>query len=322
MFGKLKSFFVVTLVMFISASAEAHHPSGGAGLGKMGPVRTISASTFERGKWALALQTEFIKLDDYSDGELITIAEGGNHVHSVESIFHTNLSMGYGITDDLTLSLKVPYVILNNIKEAHEEEPDDIHIRGDAKGIGDLTILSQYRFIKKYDIEMESSLIFGLKMPAGYTKAKDVNGERLETEFQPGSGSLNPLAGISVTKRFKKMSLDADILYTVATKGAQETDLGDLFNYDISLSYAVVSMPIVWDLILEANGEWKQKQKIEGVADDDSGGTVIFLSPGMRFSWGKTASVYLSAGFPITQDLNGNQNETSIRTLIGFSMGL
>jgi hypothetical protein len=319
---KIATTFVVSFILLTGVNAFAHHPTGGAGLGETGPVRTVSASTLQHDKWAMALQAEFIDFDAYSDSELKKIAQRGSDVHSVDSIFHTIFSMGYGITDDLTLSLKVPYVVLNNIREAHSEEPDEVHIHGDSKGIGDLTIFSQYRFLKMHDIKMESSIIVGLRIPAGRTGASDVDGARFETEFQPGSGSWNPIFGIAATKRFKQMSLDADVLYTIATKGSQETDLGDLFNYDVALSYRVVKRPVIWDLIIEANGEWKQKQKIDGVIDENSGESVIFLSPGIRFSWSKKWSAYLSAGFPIVQDLKGDQNRTSIRTIIGLSVGL
>jgi hypothetical protein len=268
------------------------------------------------------LQSELIDFDAFSDRELKEIAQGGSDVHSVDSVFHTIFSIGYGVTDDFTVSLKVPYVVLNNIREGHTDEPDEVHIHGDSKGIGDLTIFSQYRFLKINDMNVESSVIFGLKIPSGRTGARDKDGVRFETEFQPGSGSWNPIFGIAATKRLRQMSLDADLLYTIATEGAQKTDLGDMFNYDIALSYRVFKEPVVWDLIIEANGEWKQKQKIDGETDENSGETVIFLSPGMRFSWDKKWSVYLSAGFPVVQDLNGNQNDTDMRAVIGLSLGL
>jgi len=322
MLSKIVTTFIISFILLISTNTFAHHPSGGAGLGETGPVRTVSASTLQHNKWALALQSELIKLDAFSDSELKEMAQSGSDVHSVDSVFHTILGMGYGITDDFTLSLKIPYVVLNNIKESHEDEPDEVHIHGDSRGIGDLTIFSQYRFLKMYDIEMESSLILGLRIPTGRTKARDIDGERFETEFQPGSGSWNPIVGLAATKRFKQMSLDADVLYTIATEGAQNTDLGDLFNYDIAFSYRVFNEPVVWDFIIEANGEWKQKQQIDGETDENSGETVIFLSPGMRFSWGKKWSAYLSAGFPVVQDLNGDQNDTDMRAVIGISLGL
>ena len=319
-----KSYIAIVIfsIFLMNTDASAHHPTGGAGLGKTGPLRTISASPLQLGTWALALQTEFIDLDAYSDSELFDIAESGSDVHSVDSIHHTIFSMGYGLTGDLTVSLKIPYVVLNNIREAHSDEPDEIHVHGDSKGIGDLTVFGQYRFIKLNDLDVESSLVLGLRMPTGRTSARDVDDERFEAEFQPGSGAWDPMAGIAVTKRFKALSLDADALYTFSTEGAQETDLGDSFNYDLAVSYTALYKPVVLDLIIEANGEWKQKQEIDGDKDENSGGTVIYLSPGMRLSWSKNWSAYLSAGFPVAQDLNGDQNETDMRVLLGFSLGL
>ncbi len=131
-------------ILIMIKDASAHHPTGGGGLGKTGPVRTISASPLQRGAWALALQTEYIDLDAFSDSELIEFAESGSDVHSVDSIHHTIFSAGYGLTGDLTVSLKIPYVVLSNIREAHSEEPDEIHVHGDSKGIGDLTVYGQY----------------------------------------------------------------------------------------------------------------------------------------------------------------------------------
>ncbi len=310
------------LILFITSYASAHHPTGGAGLGKTGPLRTISASPLQPGTWALALQTEFIDLDAYTDDELMEIAESGSDVHSVDSIRHTIFSMGYGLTGDLTVSLKIPYVVLNNIRESHSDEPDEIHVHGDSEGIGDLTVFGQYRFIKLYGLDVESSLVLGLRMPTGRTSVGDIDGEPFEAEFQPGGGAWGPIAGLAVTKRFKALSLDADALYTFATKGTQKTDLGDLFNYDLAVSYTALYKPIILDLIIEANGEWKQKQEIDGEKDENSGGTVIFLSPGVRLSWSNNWTAYLSAGFPVVQDLNGDQNETDMRVLLGFSVGL
>jgi hypothetical protein len=53
-----------------------------------------------------------------------------------------------------------------------------------------------------------------------------------------------------------------------------------------------VSGSVSWDLILEANGEWKEKQEIRGDKDKNSGGNTIFISPGTRVIFGKRASAY------------------------------
>lgn len=310
----------VFLFLFIG-NAWAHHPIGAAGIGQAGPVKTISASTLPKGKLALELQAEFIDFDSFSDDELKKFAEAGEDVHSVDSVFHSVLGLGYGLTDDFTLSLRISYESLKGIRETHHEEPEDIHDRGDSKGIGDLAIMGQYRFLKRNEEAFESSLLFGIKVPTGKTTRNDKDGERLEAELQPGTGSWNPMLGIAATKRSGRLSIDANLLYTFMTKGAQNTELGDIFNYNASFSYRMFrDTQISWDLIVEANGEWKQKQKIAGVRDPNSGQHILFLSPGMRLIWNKRWSAYVSAGVPVMQDLNGIQNETNFRAMAGISL--
>ncbi|MBI5639893.1 MAG: transporter [Nitrospirae bacterium] len=308
------------LFVLISSRAMAHHPTGGAGTGQAGPVKTIPASPAGKGRLAIALQTEFINFDAFSDYELRGHAKKGNDVHSADSIFHSVLGISYGLTDDLTLSLQIPYAHLDNIREAHHDEPEEIHIHGDAKGLGDITLLGHYRFVSLKESNFESAVQFGIKMPSGTTSDKDIDGEQFETEFQPGTGSWNPVIGIAATKRYGQVSLDANLLYTISTKGAQETDLGDVFLYNMSLSYRVAGRPVSWDLIAEVNGEWKQKQEINGVKDENSGEHVLFLSPGIRVSLNRQFSAFLSVGFPVIQDMNGIQNETGTRTLLGIGV--
>jgi len=319
-----KKYAVILFVSFfflVGRNAWAHHPASGAGIGKAGPIRTVSAATLAKGKWAVALQTEHIKFDRFSDDQMKGFAAEGNDAHSVDSVYHSIIGIGYGITDDFTFSLKDSYEYLNNIREVHMDEPDEIHSRGDAKGFGDLTLTGQYRFINNKEDAFESAIIFGLKLPTGNTSDKDIHGERFETEFQPGSGSWNPMAGIAATKKIGKASLDANLLYTVAKKGSLDTDLGDMLNYNAALSYRIGDKKLALDLIIEANGEWKRKQKIKGVDDPNSGGNTAFLSPGMRLSVNNSWSAYVSAGFPVLQDLNGIQNDTKLKTLFGISIG-
>jgi hypothetical protein len=316
----------IALILFFSCCSIswAHHPSGGSGTGQAGPVTTISASTLQKGKWVFELQTEYVMFDTFSDTKLLGFAEAGNDVHTFDSLFHAFASISYGIKDNLTLSLNLPYVLINNIREVHQDAPDEIHHLGDSQGIGDMTILGYYRFVKRTDIHFESSLLLGMKVPTGNTHKKDVHGERFETEHQPGSGSWDPMIGLAATKRLGSLSMDANMLYIVATKGAQDTDLGDSLNYNAAISYRVpLRKRIFCDLIIEANGEWKQDQKINGAKDKDknSGGTTVFLSPGLRVSINDRWTAYLSIGVPVIQDLNGIQTDTSVRTITGISIG-
>lgn len=314
-------FLAVVIISLVSGTAFAHHPSGGAGLGQAGPIRTITATTLPQGKLFFGAQAEFIDLDDFSDSQLLGFSDRGKDAHTAESVFHSIVSMGYGITDNLTISLKASYEKIANIRESHGDEPGEIHRHGSAKGIGDLTVMGQYRFLKT-DSNFETALFLGLKMPTGRTNVRDIQGETFEAEFLPGTGSWNPIIGVAATKRYGKFSADGNLQYTFGTRGTLFTNLGDMINYNAALSYRAVSGAISWDLILEANGEWKEKQRIRGEKDPNSGGNTVFLSPGTRLVIGKKISTFISIGFPLLQDMNGVQDDTTYKALFGVSFSL
>jgi len=320
--NKRKTAACIAFFLFaLCGSAWAHHPTGVSGPGHSGPLRTLSAISIEQGRIPVEVDTEFIDLDSFSDQQLLQFAAEGKNVHSANSILHSSLGIGYGVTNELSIGLRIPYVRVNNIREAHADEPEEIHIHGDSKGIGDMTLLMQYMFLKMTESRPAMAVFFGVKIPTGKTNVKDVGGERFETEFQPGSGAWDPIAGTAITKRFGSLSLDVSFLYTLSTRGAQATRLGDSFQYNAAASYRTFrSNGFSGDLILEANGEWRQKQKTAGITDENSGENVIFISPGMRLSW-KQWSAYVSVGLPIVQDLKGIQNKTNTKTLFGVTVG-
>jgi hypothetical protein len=296
----------------------AHHPVVETGFGRTGPIRTVSASTLIKGTWALSLQMEHYDFDSFSDRELLAFSSSGLDVHSTDSITQGFLVGSYGITDDFTVGLKLPYVYFDNIREAHANEPGEVHIHGDARGIGDLSVFGQYRFFNAS--ATEASVLFGLEFPTGRTDDEDIDDVRFETEFQPGSGSWDPFFGIAAQRSFGKIGLYTSLLYAVITEGSQDTDLGDCFSYNAAISYTPISGELTWDLLLELNGEFKHKQQIDGVDDPNSGGNTVLISPGMRLGWNKRISAFFSFGIPVAQDLNGVQTDLDYRILTGIGV--
>jgi len=48
--------------------------------------------------------------------------------------------------------------------------------------------------------------------------------------------------------------------------------------------------------MLEVNGEYRDKNDVDGEKDGNTGGDIIFLSPGVRVSSSDRWSLFLSAG--------------------------
>lgn len=71
--------------------------------------------------------------------------------------------------------------------------------------------------------------------------------------------------------------------------------------------------------MLELNGEWHARQSMGGVLDVNSGGTVVYLAPGLRVS-GDRWSTFLSVDTPIVRNLYGIQSEPDYRIVTGIGV--
>ena len=316
-----------------SAAAYADHPSIGFSPGSAGPIITIPAATLPAGVTAFGARAEYARSKLLSGEELQSRAGRGIEAHSLDHLFSTSISAAYGVTGDFTLGLRIPYIRRVNLREAERTAgggANDIVERGDSSGIGDSSVMGKYRFAGRTDSPYEAALLFGIKAPTGATAKRDKQGERFETEHQPASGSWDPLFGFAVTRRIGQASLDASVLYTIATKGAQDTRLGNRASYNLGVSGRLGGEDHHhdddgtehhahnrWDAVLELNGEWEGRQKIGGVADAESGGSVVYLSPGLRFTSANGWSSFLSIGVPVVQHIRLTHPERDYRIIVG-----
>jgi hypothetical protein len=342
----------------LASSAFAHHPGGASNTGGAGPITTISASTLEGGHGAVAFIYEYLAFGGLGDSDLVAAAGKHIHAHSIGTIQSASVSAAYGLTDDLMVSLRMPWVNRTDIREGHHAHlpggivSNTVDFRGDASGFGDVTVLGQYRFLNHLASRTEAAFLFGVKLPTGATNRFDQLGELFEAEFQPGSGSTDFLVGAALTRRVGAWSFDTNVLGIVVGRGTQDTKLGDRFLYNAAISYRLVGyappeeqaslpssalshgpvphrhahpldkIPAVptWtvDAVLELNGEWHDKEETANVVDPNSGGHVLLLSPGLRIARG-AFSGFASVGLPIVNDMNGIQSKTSYRVLTGIS---
>ncbi|HEY8034291.1 MAG TPA: transporter [Methylobacter sp.] len=315
-----------------SGTVLADHGSLGFGIGTASPIITQPGVTLPVNMWAAGIITQFSSFDGASDQKLLdlknnAIDDAHGDVHSVNTFLQPSVFGAYGLTDDLTLGMKIPYVLRSGVRSPNADG-NAVDKLGDPSGFGDVSIFGQYRFFHSADNLNHASFTLGLKTPTGETNVRTNQGDAFETHHQPGSGSWNPSAGLSFTRVMGSYSFDTNVLYTVATKGAQHTDLGDNFGYNFALSYAfgaparnaffAASNNAPWTAVLELNGEWQGNQKTAGLKDPNSGGHTIFISPGIRYSGHKHWNTALSIGAPILKDFNGYQTPPDYRITYRF----
>lgn len=322
------------LLAFVHTRALADHPTPAFGTEASGPINTISALQLGRGRAIIGLRTEIINTEPFSDEALEGFAARGiEGVHSLGRLSSTSLALAYGWSDDLTISMRLPYVKRSNIREGElEAGAPEVHAKGGSAGLGDALFFGQYRFWK--NDAQGLSLLLGVKAPTGKTNVSNL-GERLETELQPGSGSWDLLSGLALSTRRGRMAYHANVLYNKTARGTRDTDLGDAFFYNAALGYrlgigdsrhahpdSTGHSHLAWDLLLELNGEWRGRNKVAGEVQPHSGGNQAYLSPGVRLSSNTGWTGFLSLGIPVWKDPHGEQAEIRYRLVGGIGLQL
>ena len=262
-------------------------------------------------------------------------------LHSVNTVVMSSFRAAYGITDDFTVGFRLPYIRRGGIREVesgHTQDDgsfavDQISDHGAAGGIGDMSFWGQYSLFN--DKKHSAAVILGFKAPTGDTSKQSLKRqynyltgenippdgapERLETHLQPGSGSWDGMFGLAYGYDFTVVQFNSSLMYTLTTKGSQATDLGDSFNYNVAASIPVKKFTpctgCSWNFVIEANGEWHDKEKRGDIYITNSGGHALYISPGIRFIAADKWNAGISAGFPVVNDWNGTQSEPDYRLM-------
>ena len=311
--------------------AMADHASPSFETGVAGAIMTIPGATLGKGEFVLGTSVQFVEFDDIPDSILEAFGAADVHIHSTDNLINLKANLAFGVTGNFTIGVSVPYVERNNIRAAHDEMGvGEVEFAGDSAGLGDVSAFGQFRIL--HDATRDLALLGGIKTPTGTTREREEEGELFEADHQPGSGSRDPFFGLSYNRILGKLGFSGNILYTLTTEGTQQTDLGDVINYNLALSYRVFSpggghnhhhrgfnvLDYV-DVALELNGDVRGKDEVAGVVDVHTGGHLIYFSPGVRIGFGHSWAIFSSAGIPVVNDLNGTQSDPEFRLIGGIS---
>jgi outer membrane putative beta-barrel porin/alpha-amylase len=226
--------------------------------------------------------------------------------------------LGYGVTSDLALFGVLPYVDKNL----------DITSMGvrrtrDTSGIGDLTLFARYEIFEDNipGRTFRVAPFFGMELPTGDDDETDGLG-LLPASVQAGSGSVDPFGGLVATYQTLDFEIDAQVSYKANT-AANNFEFGDVARLDASLQYRLwprsleSGVPGFLYGVVEGNLIHQNKNRSNGAKDPNSGGTTLFLAPGLQYVT-KRWIVEGVVQIPVVQDLNGTALEKDYIARFGF----
>src|SRR5205085_2182955 len=198
----MKTIRILAAFAAVSATPAWADHVGPGGVGAGAGMTVFGPATLDEKQWAMGLRLLFTRPEQRSDAELEALA--GEHIHAHNTDYNLNASLGvaYGVTHHLTLSAELPYVRREGLREGEHSHAggtttNEVVSLGNVSGIGDLSLLAKYRLTEGKGAGF--ALVGGIKLPTGSAGETSPDGELLETEHQPGTGSWDPIVGASAS---------------------------------------------------------------------------------------------------------------------------
>ncbi len=229
--------------------------------------------------------------------------------------------LGYGITGRLAAFAALPLLH----KELDVTMPGGMRVNRQASGIGDARLFGRYTLYTDNapGRTFRIASFAGLELPTGESRGTDSLG-LLPATFQLGSGSWDPFFGVVTTYQTLDFEIDVQASYKV-NMPANGFEFGDEARLDGSLQYRLWPRELTGDIsgflygVLEANLIYRARNEIGGVQAANSGGTSLFLAPGLQYvtrRWIAEAIVQL----PAFQNLNGTALKDDYTVRAGFRL--
>ena len=314
---KLRTSIALVAAGFLSSTAWANHGPGTSG----GGSATASGETLKTGTWDASFRLDYTGFEHISrdEAEQRAIESGGFDAISRSVIASTSLT--YGVTDDLQVGALWGYYWGDNFIDATSNGMGGAESGTvDPDGLTDLWLSSKWRIMKGAPGNL--SLIGGVKFPVGKDNIHLSNGELLEPSSQPGSGAFDFQLGAAYSRFLtSNLTIDASAIYTLRTEH-DGFKVGDRLDFGAALAYRLTEdikqFPNV-SVFGEVLGVVLQKDDDHGDLNPNSGGTTVYLSPGVRVRFNPKVALTLASAFPVLQDLKGDQIKTEYKVAATLS---
>lgn len=197
-------------------------------------------------------------------------------------------SVLFGITDNCSIFFNFPFTPLLK---------DGPHT---SSGLEDFFVQLEYAFYNKSTTTYvdQATLVATITFPTGSSKKN------------PPTGFGSPSLFLGATYYHELIDWFAFTAQgALLTTSEHGTKFGDQFFYQFGLGRNIPS-PEGWIYawLVEIDGQYSKRNRIEGDIDTNSGGNTIYATPSLWFS-SKEVIVQVGFGIPINQNLFGCQNK-------------
>lgn len=241
-----------------------------------------------------------------SFGELIInqfqtqiFVEAFDYINSDEYFIRVVPNILYGITDNFSVYLEVPF--------APRNKSDGYH----SSGIDDLLLQFEYAFFSRMELcsADQATIVANVGFPTGSA-----------SKIPPtGFGSFSYFIGTTYNHTEKRWLFFTSYGANFTTTTADRTKFGNQYLYQFGFGRNFAT-PVGWILnwLVEIDGTFSSHDKIRGIRDPNSGGNVILVTPSFWAS-NKILIFQAGVGYEVFQHLFGHQPQRHF--LIAIDIG-
>jgi hypothetical protein len=308
------------------------------------PIDTHAFNLPDPGRWSLDVSFQYIDQDEPRVGthsaEVGEIPGEHDEVRTLNRA--TTLSLRYALSDRFLFGVSVPWVDRfhehlegGEPAEGHEEvavkhagpSHEPVREEWSIQGLGDVLLEGQARVWQSGRTSLW--LLGGLELPTGASDLDNGDGEVAELPVQPGSDSVDGLFGATLRGSVLRETAHqgsmggtvavpyfAGVSYRRNGKGRNDYRLGDEWQLNAGGAYPVAQR---LEALFQVNSRFRGKDS-PGLTEEDpdfTGGTFVYLSPGLRLTLGDRWSGYLYVQVPVYQDVNQLQLTSKANGLVG-----
>jgi len=261
---------------------------------------------------------DYFKQSDYRNGTSSVSRSNipvGTEVQDTTINRNLNLGLDHSFNQDWAINLLLP--IFNRSHGTYGEDgdyPDPAAlITSSSKGIGDLRVTGRYQGLSA---DRSSGITFGLKLPTGETNDTFNDGSPLDRGLQLGTGTTDLLLG---GYYFGSINRDWDYFaqatVQIALNKHNDFRPGNGLNATAGVRYMGFESFIPQ---LQFNTRIEKRESGAEADVDNSGATLIYISPGVTVPINKTVQAFGFIQLPVYQHVNGYQVEPNILLSTGL----
>jgi hypothetical protein len=306
------------LLCLASLALRADHGPGTSG----GGLSVQSGETLHAGAFSLEWRSDYTAFKTLSDAGIAAKAGPGGDIDLLDHSWLHTLTFGYGLTDTVQVSGSFGYYDPSGGASAAVDPVTSAVTRtaNDPKGLTDLWLNAKWAVYRGPAGRL--ALFGGVKLPTGRKDVTDAAGDPVDYASTPGSGAVDYQAGLGYsTFLTARLTLDASASHTFrgiyrGYRLGGRTDAGVAMAWRFADSVRTFPQASAF---LELNYRDLGRIENQGITDENSGGSALFTSPGLRFAFSPRAALTLAAQIPLGQSPNGAQVETRFKAVAALS---